>query len=42
MYLDNILIDNGKIDYILDIDKIKYSWLNSYLNVNGLLIVNGD
>ncbi|HDA8148786.1 TPA: fibrinogen-binding adhesin SdrG C-terminal domain-containing protein, partial [Staphylococcus aureus] len=34
-YPDNSSTDNGKIDYTLDTDKTKYSWSNSYSNVNG-------
>ncbi|HEB2148760.1 TPA: fibrinogen-binding adhesin SdrG C-terminal domain-containing protein, partial [Staphylococcus aureus] len=41
-YPDNSSTDNGKIDYTLDTDKTKYSWSNSYSNVNGSSTANGD
>ncbi|WP_256962288.1 MSCRAMM family adhesin SdrC, partial [Staphylococcus argenteus] len=41
-YPDNTSTDNGKIDYTLDTDKTKYSWSNSYSNVNGSSTANGD
>ncbi|HEA6081496.1 TPA: fibrinogen-binding adhesin SdrG C-terminal domain-containing protein, partial [Staphylococcus aureus] len=41
-YPDNNSTDNGKIDYTLDTDKTKYSWSNSYSNVNGSSTANGD
>ncbi|HDC3680204.1 TPA: fibrinogen-binding adhesin SdrG C-terminal domain-containing protein, partial [Staphylococcus aureus] len=41
-YPENTSTDNGKIDYTLETDKTKYSWSNSYSNVNGSSTANGD